>query len=426
MPSDAPQLIELDVLALTNGPDAIARDAGRAVFVAGAAPGDRVRARILEDRGTFARAVVVDRLVSGPHYRVPPCPWVTACGGCPWQHVAYPAQLAAKQANVRETLFRLAGVRPRRELPIIASPAEWQYRHRVRLHVDRAGRVGYLRPRSHEVVEIEGCVVGEAAIAAALPAARALVRTVTTAIDTIELASNGRGTVVAHLVASTPLVPADEDRVVAALAAPSPFAGVRITGRGWRREWGDPSIQVTTAAGGDVVQQAGTFTQVNAAANRILVDVVLAFAAGARTALDLYCGAGNLSLPLAAAGTRVVGVDRDRDAVAAAVASARAARLTNVRFESASADHFLRQQGYAGAEVVLLDPPRTGAAKAVEQLMRLRPPRIVYVSCDPATLARDVRQLARGRYIVDRVQAIDLFPQTEHVETVLEALRPPS
>ncbi len=159
----------------------------------------------------------------------------------------------------------------------------------------------------------------------------------------------------------------------------------------------------------------------NPAANRLLVGAVLALAAPAKRVLDLFCGSGNLSLPLARSGARVVGVDRHRDATVAAQTSADAAGLAAVRFEATPADRFLRQQGLAGAELVVLDPPRTGAATVVTQLARLRPRRILYVSCDPATLARDVATLAESGYGVDRVQPIDLFPQTPHVETVLEA-----
>ena len=415
--------IELDVLALTNGPDAIARHDGRAIFVAGAAPGDRVRARIVDDRGSFARAEVVERLATGADYRVPPCAWVTTCGGCPWQHVSYPAQLVAKAANVHETLARIAGTQARRELPIIASPDQWHYRHRIRLHVDHERRLGYVRPRSHDVVEIDACMVAEPALSAALPLLRSMVAGIVSTIDLVELATNGRGGVVVHLSASGAFHAGDRPRIASLVGGGAAIAGIRIVGRGWHHEWGDPSITVVAdGAASSLVQRAGTFTQVNVAANRLLVDVVRTLATPARKVLDLFCGAGNLSLPLAAAGAVVVGIDRDRAAIDAAAASAAASGLRSARFEAASAEHFLRQQGTAGADLVLLDPPRGGAGKVAQQLARLAPARILYVSCDPATLARDVRILTGARYGVDRVQPLDLFPQTEHVETVLEAV----
>lgn len=173
--------------------------------------------------------------------------------------------------------------------------------------------------------------------------------------------------------------------------------------------------------GTTIVQRPGTFSQVNTQANRLLVDTVRTLATPARRILDLFCGAGNLSVPLAGAGADVLGVDASTVAIADARASAAAAGIERVRFEALPALRFLRQQGLAGADLVLLDPPRTGAAAEIVQLARLRPPRILYVSCDPATLARDAKVLVAAGYVVDRVQALDLFPQTPHVETVLEA-----
>jgi 23S rRNA (uracil1939-C5)-methyltransferase len=138
--------------------------------------------------------------------------------------------------------------------------------------------------------------------------------------------------------------------------------------------------------------------------------------------LDLFCGAGNFSLPLARTASAVVAVDHDPGGIADGIASATAAGITNVRFEAAAADRFLRRRGLGGADVVVLDPPRSGAASVVGQLARLKPARVVYVSCEPSTLARDVRTLVAAGYAVDRVQPLDLFPQSEHVETVLEAV----
>jgi 23S rRNA (uracil1939-C5)-methyltransferase len=418
---DEPGTIALEIATLTHGSDAVARHEGRVVFVPAVAPGDRVRVRLVDEHRSYARAEVVHRCAAGSVYREPPCPFVAACGGCPWQQVAYAAQLEAKARNVRETLARIARVTPRRELPIIPAPDEWRYRHRIRLHVDARRRLGYLRPRSHEVVEMDDCLVADPLLIGVLAPLRAALPALRTSLSTVELATNGRGGVVVAAVASGAFAP-DDDAALARLAKETPeVAGVQIDGRGWREIWGDPRIAIAVGAEPPVVQRAGSFTQVNPAANRLLVDAVVTLAAPARRVLDLFCGSGNLSLPLARAGARVVGVDRHRDAIEAAQTSASAAALDATRFELGPADRFLRQQGLAGAELVVLDPPRTGAAAVVTQLARLRPRRILYVSCDPATLARDVATLTEAGYVVDRVQAIDLFPQTQHVETLLEA-----
>ena len=390
----------------------------------GVAPGDRVRVRLVEERGSYARAEVVHRCAPGPAYREPPCPWVAACGGCPWQQVAYPTQLDAKARNVRDALGRIARVAAARELPIIAAPHEWGYRHRVRLHVGRRHELGYMEPRSHRIVEIGACAVADPLLSALLAPLRQLLPALATRLRSIELLTNGRGGVVVLAAADDGYREADATTLVRFLREVTTITAVHLAGRGWKRSFGDPTITVVpNAAAPPIRQRPEGFTQVNAEANRLLVHAVVALAAPAARVLDLFCGAGNLSLPLAHAGASVLGIDRDREAIADAAGSAATAGLTRVRFETSAADRFLRQQGLAGAELVVLDPPRSGAAAVAAQLARLRPPRILYVSCDPATLARDAGTLAAAGYAVERVQPIDLFPQTEHVETVLEAVR---
>lgn len=393
------------------------------IFVPGAAPGDRVRVRVVEQHGNYARAVIVHRCAAGPAHREPPCPWVGTCGGCPWQHVDYATQLAAKEQNVRESLKRIAGVTPARPLPILAAPAEWGYRHRIRLHTDARRALGYRRPRSHTLVEIEHCAIAEPSLSALLAPLRALVSALATALDGVAMLSNGRGAIVVDARAHGRFHERDVAAIDAWLQATPGVAGVGVNGRGWTRRFGATQLAVVSETdAAPTTQRLGAFTQVNPAANLLLVRTVVATVGAKTPVLDLFCGTGNFSLPLARIAPAVVAVDQNADGIADAAASARAASLVNVRFEAAAADRFLRHHGLAGAGVVVLDPPRTGAAAVAGQLARLAPPRIVYVSCEPTTLARDVRTLAAAGYTVDRVQPIDLFPQTEHVETVLEAV----
>jgi 23S rRNA (uracil1939-C5)-methyltransferase len=216
---------------------------------------------------------------------------------------------------------------------------------------------------------------------------------------------------------------ADEARLRAWLDATPEVAGMAMRGRGWTRTFGSTEIAVDTDTNAPPrVQRLGTFTQVNPAANRLLVRAVVDVVGAGAHVLDLFCGAGNLSLPLARVARAVVAVDTDAAAIADGAASAAAAGLANVRFEVGAADRFLGRHGLGTANVVVLDPPRTGARAVAEVLARLEPARIVYVSCEPSTLARDVRILVDAGYQVARVQPIDMFPQTEHVETVLEAV----
>ncbi len=409
--------------ALAHGPEALGRHAGRVIFVPGAAPGDRVRIRVVEEHDNWARAELVHVCTPGPTHREPPCPWIASCGGCPWQHVDYATQLAAKQRNVEETLRRIGGVTALRPLPILASPSEWAYRHRIRLHRGPDGALGYRRARSHDVVAIEHCLIAEPELSAALPAVRALLAELETHWDEVELATNGRAAVAIEIGTSGRFRADDRTRIERWLAATPGVAGVGVRGRNWSEAVGDTRLVV--AAGDDAppaTQRLGSFTQVSPAANRLLVQTVVDWTPAGARVLDLFCGAGNLGRALARVATAVVAVDRDAGGIADGAASAAAAGLANIRFEASAADRFLRRHGLGDADLVVLDPPRIGAASVVAELARVRPARILYVSCEPSTLARDVRTLTRAGYVVDRVQPLDMFPQTEHVETVLECV----
>jgi 23S rRNA (uracil1939-C5)-methyltransferase len=196
-----------------------------------------------------------------------------------------------------------------------------------------------------------------------------------------------------------------------------------LQGRGWRRAWGEPRLDVTLFGGERLALHAGGFLQVNAAANDALVATVLEFARcrPADRVLDLYAGFGNLTFPLARRARAVTAVERDRESARDGEAHARRHGYAGVTFVAADVPAFLDdcvRQGRA-FDVAVLDPPRNGAAEAVEKLVRLAPARLVYVSCNPATLARDLRLLA-PRYDVGRIQPLDFFPQTYHVEAVAE------
>lgn len=420
--ADRDETFTLEIAALSNGREGLGRHEGKVVFVPGVAPGDRVRARITESHASYARAALVEILEGGAARRTPPCPWIDACGGCAWQQVTYAAQLEAKARNVRDALARIGGVHAERELAIIPAPNEWNYRRRIRLHID-AGRLGYRAARSRRLVEIETCGVADPVIAALVAPVRTLIPQLRTRLVSAELIANGREGAVVLLTARDALRPRDGGTLRAFVTEHAPVAGVRLRGHGWQRSFGDVHVAVRPeAAAPPIVQPAGAFSQVNESANQRLVATVLAMAAPATNAVDLFCGTGNLSLPLARAGLSVWGFDRDRTAIAAARASAKHPDLGGrAHFAAHEAIDALGRLAGSGPDLVVLDPPRGGAPDVARKLGRLHPPRVLYVSCDPATLARDAKTLAAAGYRIDRVQPIDLFPQTEHVETVLEA-----
>jgi 23S rRNA (uracil1939-C5)-methyltransferase len=414
------ETVLLDVERLCFGSEALAHRGGEVVFVAYGAPGDRVAAEIVERRRGWARARIASVVAPGPARVLPGCRWFPTCGGCQWQHVAPAAQRDAKAAIVAEQLARLGGVRGAAVLPTLASPADWGYRTRVVLVVE-GRRAGYHRARSHTLLEIEDCPVAEPAVAAHLSAARAWVAALRVGLRRVAVQAVAGGVVLAGAATARP-GPADLEASEAFLVRSPSVRGVVLAGGGVRVTAGDPTVAVALEPGLDLEVPADVFTQVNPGANRLLVAALVAlggFAAGER-ALDLYCGAGNFTLPLARRGVVVHGVERDPVAVAAARANAARHGLDAATFEAAVVAEALARARPGAADAVVLDPPRRGAREALPALVRLRPRRILYVSCDPATLARDARALAHAGYHIGRVQPVDLFPQTYHVESVAE------
>jgi 23S rRNA (uracil1939-C5)-methyltransferase len=416
--TEAPLL--LDVERLTFGFDALAHHGRQVVFVPYAAPGERIAAEVVAERPGYLRARLLSVLAPGASRVLPGCRYFTDCGGCQWQHVAPAAQREAKAAIVAEQLRRLAGVSDAEILPVLASPRDWGYRSRLTLVVE-GRRAGFRRARSHALVDVGDCPIAEPVLSAHLAAARDWVAALRVPLRRVTIGSAPGGVVLAGTTTARP-GPADLTASEALLARAASVRGTVLAGAGARLVVGDPTVRVPLEPGLDLEVPADVFTQVNRGANPALVASVLVlgdFAAGERV-LDLYCGAGNFALPLARRGARVLGVERHAVAVAAARANAERLGLQDATFRSAAVARALATIAAGSVDAVVLDPPRRGAADALSGLAALRARRIVYVSCDPATLARDVRTLRAGGYRLGRVQPVDLFPQTYHVESVAE------
>ncbi|HVK78741.1 MAG TPA: TRAM domain-containing protein [Kofleriaceae bacterium] len=387
----------VDVHALAAGGDGIGRDrSGRATFIAGTAPGDVVRARVVEAHARWARAELVAIDVRSPARVEPPCPLFVAgtCGGCQWQHVTVEAQRAAKQQLVAGALRRLigAGLELR---PLLAPVADYHWRRRARWSV-AGGAIGFHAPRSHAVADLAGvCLQVEPALDAVLVAIRDGAVIAPGATGEIHAAVGPGG---AHVVLAVPV----DDAAAAALVGRAGIAGVAWPGGAA----GAAAIELEPGLWG----RGDDFAQASAAGNdalRALVRDACAVAPGARV-LELHAGGGNFTRDLLAAGADVTAVDeRPPSRPIGSVVTGPAAEV-------------VARLGRDGArfEVVLLDPPRTGARDVVGALAALGPRRIIYVSCDPATFARDADVLAAAGLTPRWAQALDLMPQTAHVELV--------
>jgi 23S rRNA (uracil1939-C5)-methyltransferase len=417
----------LTIDRLSYGAAGVGRVNGKVVFVPETAPGDEVEVSIDEEKKGYARGHVVAVTRPSLHRRVPPCPYVQHCGGCSWQHVAYNEQLRAKEELVREQLRRIGGMSDIPLLPILPSPQEWHYRHRVRLRVADNTRVGFSPSRSHALVEIDSCLIAWVDIGRHLHAVREWIASLRTPVTQVELAivqpsvSEKESQVVCIGEAQGMFQQEDALTCQRVLAAHPDIAGVMLRGREWSRVWGNTTLALNTGEDTLVVRD-GAFTQVNPAANQLLVESLTRLSGVRNThrVIELYCGAGNFSLPLARRARELVGVEQNGHAVLAARANAERAGVVNARFRHATVQAGVREllkRGVQG-DLVVLDPPRTGAADVIDDLARFGAHTIAYVSCDPPTLARDLRRLHKHGYHLHVVQPLDMFPQTYHVETI--------
>ncbi len=403
---------------------------GRVMMLPQVLAGERVRVRETVTRRGYSLGRVEEILLPAPDRCRPCCKYFVDCGGCDLQHAGYGLQLAIKQAIVREAMQR-AGVElpPDQPEALLASPEQWNYRDRLRLKLGQGGKLGFYRKKSNELVRINHCRLAADRINQALtgldnaeflaqlarqvreiefmlsPSGRELV---------LVLSLSGRAqpdaALVEQLVNCTmadavglvdkhryrQLLPAEPCLLQREFVLP----GTRRYGLSW---------------------SGGCFSQVNGAQNLQLINLVCSMAGKlrGRSVLDLYCGMGNFSIPLALQGAAVTGIEWSRESIRWARDNGEAAGV-RARFFSSDVTRALEELAADGqhADIIVLDPPRRGLGRATVLLPELTPERIIYVSCDPATLARDLAVLCAAGYHLRRLVPVDMFPQTHHIESV--------
>jgi 23S rRNA (uracil1939-C5)-methyltransferase len=385
---------ELDVKIerILPGGVGLAHAEGQTIFVGLAAPGDLARVRVDSVKGRLAFASIVEIQDPSPVRVEPPCPYFGRCGGCDFQQLSYEAQLAAKVEIIRDCLRRVARIEPPAEIHITPSPEIWRYRSRARWQHDPLRRhLGYYERGTHRVCDVAECPVAAPPVAKRLSRLRALLAEGKLPdAQEFEAVAGDEGVALAP-----PVEPADEREQVR-----------RIGGESYRFD-------------------ADCFFQINHALLDVLVAEGLRDAEG-ETALDLYSGVGLFTLPLARRFASVVAIEGNATAARYARRNLSDAALTNARVETSPVGAWLARHAeeLVHADFVLLDPPRAGAEpEAVRRIIALSPRHISYVSCDPATLARDLRTLTESGYRVASVRAFDMFPQTHHVETVVHIFK---
>lgn len=376
--------MEIRIERILPGGVGLAHAGGKTVFVSLAAPGDHLRVQVEREQGNVLFASVVEVLTPSPVRVEPPCPYFGRCGGCDFQQLTYEAQLAAKAEIIADCLHRIARLDQVPAITVHPSPKQWRYRVRATWQIDQDKReIGYYERGSRRVCDVEYCAVLLPELQDTLERVRAT--------DQAEFPADLK-----HLDAVT-----GENDV-----SLSPAFG--------EFETNELSLRV----GNEVYQYtAESFFQINPALLPELIEFALTNAGG-ETALDLYCGVGLFTLPLARRFAKVTGVESNPVAARFARRNLEQAALLNARILTASVAGGLSKSG--AVDFILLDPPRAGAESVViKGMLDLHPARIAYVSCDPATLARDLKKLIAGDYTIDAIAGFDLFPQTHHVETVV-------
>ncbi len=446
--------MELEIEAIDASGDGVARHGGARIAVPFTIPGERVQVRIVRRRGGDATAAVERVLRASPH-RVPPrCRHFGApddCGGCTWQHIAYPEQLRLKTDLLRRLVAdawrgpAVPDVLP--TLPATPLDHPWEYRHKVHFAFDAAGRsplvMGHYRRGSRRVFQARECPVHDprgTAFAFALRDACARAGVAAAPAGTLRSISVRSAAATTELMATLVVTAAGDKRLRAAtqraLDAPGAPESVHLNihgrpdpfifGRETRRLRG-PSHLRDEVAGCAFLISPTAFFQTNVRAADILVRLVMEALPPGEPVLDLYAGVGLFALPLARRGDRVTAVEENRAATADGEASARLNRVppSRCRFVAKRVEAALRAIDPRDARHVVLDPPREGCARAVldEVFGRLRPLRAAYVSCNPEALARELAVIARHGYRVQPLQPVDMFPHTAHIETVAVVAR---
>jgi 23S rRNA (uracil1939-C5)-methyltransferase len=426
-----PQLVTLE--KPVYGGAFLAHLEGKAVFVPLALPGEQARIRITQDKRGYATAEFEEIVIAAPERLAPACPHFGVCGGCHYQHANYESQLAFKQTILRETLER-GGVRAPEEISVLAGEP-WAYRNRIRLAFDAAGNPGYRGRRSHALVPISECPIAAPLLIEAALAAAQVARQFAPSLRPSEVAlfcnSDETAMLASVFVASAKKncfdgfsqalhqqIPALQgaELVVEDRASQLPHAVAR---------WGaDPLLY--RAAGFAYRVDHGAFFQVNRWLVDSLVERVTAGHKG-NLAWDLFAGVGLFSRRLTASFARVVAVESAPSATQALAANLKGTTATAVW--AATLDFLRRSRKPAQLDgsrpdLIVVDPPRTGLGAEVSALLaEIAAPALTCVSCDPATLARDLRALIASGYAIESITLADLFPQTFHLETVVQLRR---
>ncbi|MBQ5799882.1 MAG: 23S rRNA (uracil(1939)-C(5))-methyltransferase RlmD [Oscillospiraceae bacterium] len=424
----------------------VARIDGCVVFVQGALRGERCRILILKVRKNMAFAKIVEHIETSPHRLAPDCPHFPRCGGCTYRHMEYAEELVLKRERVENNLRRIGGSNVAVEEILGAADTE-RYRNKTQYPISADGKVGFYRARSHDVVDAECCLLVKSEAEAAAEALRIYMgryhvpgydeTTGRGALRHLYVRSNTKGECLICLLVNGTKLP-KEDKLVDLLRTACPTAVGIVLGENTRRDnvilgesyrvlWGEDRLE-DTLCGLTFRLSVPSFYQINHDQAERLYAKAIEYAelTGEETVLDLYCGAGTITLALAGHAKRVIGAEIVPEAIADAKENAARNGVQNAEFFCGDAAEIATKLAFEQLrpDVITVDPPRKGlAAETIDAVVSMQPRRVVYVSCDSATLARDVARFAEQGYRAVRACAVDMFPRADHVEAVVALVR---
>ena len=419
----------------------VARIDGRVVFVHGALRGEKCRVLILKTLKSVAFAKVLEVIEPSSERITPDCPYFPRCGGCTYRHIRYEEELRLKKQRVQDNLSRIGGSDVTVE-EILGARDTLRYRNKAQYPVSKDGAVGFYRARTHEVIECEHCLLVKPVADAAAEALREYMQSCRVAgydektgrglVRHLYVRSNAAGESLVCVLVNGDKLP-KEDRLVTLLRDACPKCtgivlgtntkkGNVILGDRYRTLWGSDRLE-DTLCGKTFRLSVPSFYQVNRVQAERLYAKAIEFAGltGQETVLDFYCGAGTITLALSDHAKKVLGAEIVPEAIDDARENAARNGVKNAEFFCGDASDVAKKLARENLrpDVITVDPPRKGlAADVVESIAEMQPGRVVYVSCDSATMARDVKRLADLGYTAQRACAVDMFPRADHVETI--------
>ena len=403
----------------------VARIDGKVAFIPHSVTGDKAQVEIIKEKKNYLTGRLT-RLIEPSPWRVdPPCPYFGLCGGCQWQHIDYSIHGELKKEILKEVLIRLGGSKEIPPIAVTSSHDPYAYRVRVQLKV-KGNTIGYYQEKSNHIVEIDRCPISHPLVnqiilflqkeMSSFPPLKE--------IDINVSPEEGKGVLILHPLSFRQ---GFKNSLKAFLRDHPMIKGLSIVRRGGFQPMGDPFLNISIPLNrprlGKMIRlraSAESFFQVNLKQNQTLIETVLNFSDVKENerVLDLYAGIGNLTLPLAIEAKEIFGIEENRMAIEDARFNAEKNGISNCDFIPGRVEDILKRWEKGRPDLVVLDPPRTGCKAIADQIAGLKPEKIVYVSCEPTHLSRDLRLFSKNGYHLQRLGLIDMFPQTYHMEVV--------